>query len=130
MLPLHLNEAGYGTSGVAPVSVNVIDTSNLIDHLGAMNILVATSPLLRGDQSSTLYTEVLVRQGDSNTEHFKSILCGDLATVSFLIGLSPTEYWMNTASTSAADENLMDMANRMRHGSLANWSAGLRGSGP
>ena len=113
MLPLRLNDADYGSRGSAPVLFSIIDTSNLIDHLGAMNLLVATSPLLCGGRSSSLYTEILVRQGHSNQEHVKNLLCGDLATISLLIGLTPIEYWTNTASTSTADENLTDMANRM-----------------
>lgn len=76
MLPLHPNDADYGTIGVAPVSFSVIDTSNLIDHVGAMNLLVATSPLLCRDHYSSLFTEILVRKGDSNIEHVQNLLCG------------------------------------------------------
>lgn len=60
MDPLELVEDDYAAEGNAPVSFNVIDTSNLLDHVGGLNLLVAASPLLNGDPSSTLYTESLI----------------------------------------------------------------------
>lgn len=44
----------------APTSFNVIDTSNLIDHVGLLNLLAVTIPLLSDSPSSTLYTEALL----------------------------------------------------------------------
>jgi hypothetical protein len=45
---LVLDSEDYASSGKAPLSFNVIDTSNLVDHVGAINVLVATSSLLVG----------------------------------------------------------------------------------
>ena len=42
-----------------PLSFNVIDTSNLVDEVGFINILTATIPLLEQSASSALYTETL-----------------------------------------------------------------------
>ena len=47
--------------GDAPLSFNVIDTSNLLDHVGSVNLLVAAIPLLEHNLSATLYTEALVK---------------------------------------------------------------------
>lgn len=63
---LLLDSEEYGTSGNGPLMFTVIDTSNLVDHLGALNILVATSPLLENMIQATLFTEVLARQEDTH----------------------------------------------------------------
>lgn len=58
--PLVLDDEHYSDAS-APLVFDIIDTSNLIDHLGALNLLTATSPLLRNSLSATLYSEKLVR---------------------------------------------------------------------
>ncbi|KAL2195570.1 hypothetical protein P885DRAFT_70208 [Corynascus similis CBS 632.67] len=105
--PLVLVEDDYGTDGAAPVSFNVIDTSNLIDHVGGLNLLVATSPLLDGHASSSLYTETLVQRTRSQREQLDQLLGGHLPTSSLLLGLFPVEYWTNTCYSSIDDEQLM-----------------------
>ena len=64
--PLVLDSENYATNGKAPLSFNVIDTSNLMDNAGAINVLVATSPLLENSISATLYTESLVKREESH----------------------------------------------------------------
>ncbi|KAK3294192.1 uncharacterized protein B0H64DRAFT_324905, partial [Chaetomium fimeti] len=109
MEPLVLVEDDYKIDGTAPVSFNVIDTSNLLDHSRGLNLLVATSPLLDGDASSSLYTETIVRrEAKSDQEHLDNLVGGHLATTSLLLGLFPIEYWTNTASSSVGDEQLAD----------------------
>lgn len=96
------------TSNNAPLLFNVIDTSNLLDHLGAINILVATSPLLENNPSATLYTEALVRQQDDLKALVDYILCGHFPTMSIIFGLMPIEYWTNSSATSDVGEDLLD----------------------
>jgi len=52
----------YGTSStsLAPVSFNVIETSNLTDHTGLLNVLLATIPLLQQKPWSVIYTNALL----------------------------------------------------------------------
>jgi hypothetical protein len=90
----------------APSAFDVIDTSNLIDHLGGLNLLAATSPLLRSNFSATLYSENLVRAQENHKELLDNLLCGDSTTVSSLLGLTPVEVATNTASVSSGDEAL------------------------
>ena len=101
--PLELNDDDYA-GGSAPSMFDVIDTSNLIDHLGALNLLTATSPLLRNQFSATLYSEKLVRTQENHKDLLDNVLCGDLTTVSSLLGLSPVEVATNTAPFSSGDE--------------------------
>ncbi|KAJ9660986.1 hypothetical protein H2201_006714 [Coniosporium apollinis] len=110
MEPLALNG---DTPADAPVSFDVIDTSNLVDHIGAINVLVATAPLLKHSISASLHTESLVRREKSYKERVDSILCGHFSTISFLLGLFPVEYWTNVAAVSTVDENLFDKTGQM-----------------
>jgi hypothetical protein len=108
MSPLVLLEDDYGSQGTAPVSFNVIDTSNLLDHLGGLNLLAAVSPLLDEDTPSCLYTETLARRGTrSQQTHLDELVGGHLATTSLLLGLFPVEYWTNTSPSSAGDEEIV-----------------------
>jgi hypothetical protein len=103
MEPLTLDEKRLG-----PLSFDIIDSSNLADHLGSLNLLVATSPLLKESVFATLYTESLVAQ-EKDREVFRArMLCGDFPTMSILLGLVPMEYWINASAISTVEENMMN----------------------
>lgn len=110
---LNLDGCEYGSENRAPTQFDVIDTSNLVDHLGALNVLVATSPLLKSTLSSTVYIESLVRHEDTIQALSSSLLCGDFSTISTLLGLFPVEYWTNASSVSTADEAMLDFMLKM-----------------
>ncbi|KAF1844445.1 uncharacterized protein K460DRAFT_358043 [Cucurbitaria berberidis CBS 394.84] len=111
--PIKLDDAEYKTAQGAPLSFTVIDTSNLIDHLGAVNLLSATTPLLRNEVSSSLYTESLVKRERNHRAYTDSLLCGDFSTMSLMLNLFPIEYWTNASSLSSADEVIFDIAARL-----------------
>lgn len=106
--PLVLDGEDFGPSGTAPLSFDVIDTSNLVDHLGAIDVLTAASPLLKSSISASLYTESLVMKEMTRKELSNDLLCGHFPTVSILLGLIPVEYWTNTTAVSTVDELLFD----------------------
>ncbi|KAI5922011.1 MYND finger [Camillea tinctor] len=106
--PLILDLESYGGKHSAPTSFDIVDTSNLIDHLGALNILVASSPLLKNSARSILYTETLLKSSKTRKDQFRDLLCGHAPTVSLLIGLAPVDYWTNTTSISSVDELLIN----------------------
>jgi hypothetical protein len=102
--PLVLVEDDYSAEGTAPVSFNVIGTSNLLDQLGGLNLLAATSPLLNNDASSSLYTETMGKREKALHEHpLSELVGGDLGTVSLLLRLFPVEYWTDTSPSSIGD---------------------------
>ncbi|KAH8803350.1 hypothetical protein F5884DRAFT_756633 [Xylogone sp. PMI_703] len=106
--PLVLDGEDYHTTGAAPLSFNVIDTSNLVDHLGAINLLAAASPLLENTASSSLFTESLVKREKNSTALLNNLLSYDFATMTVVLCLYPIEYWTNTTSASGFDEGMMD----------------------
>ncbi|KAH7130048.1 hypothetical protein B0J11DRAFT_612756 [Dendryphion nanum] len=114
---IHLDGADYrgsASKNKAPLSFTVIDTSNLIDHIGPVNLLTAVSPLLDDDDvSSYLYTESLVKRESSHKAYIDDLLSGDFPTMSLLLDLTPVEYWTNASTSSSADEAMFDTALRL-----------------
>ncbi|KAF7311513.1 hypothetical protein MKEN_01053600 [Mycena kentingensis (nom. inval.)] len=103
---IKLNHNEYGPDGLAPCTFNVIDTSNLTDHSGLLNVMIAAVPLLRKPNygGGVLYTESLIYMGTDGTKEFATRLYGDLQTVGFLLGLVPTDYASGFASRSNTHE--------------------------
>ncbi|RYC56375.1 hypothetical protein CHU98_g9836 [Xylaria longipes] len=106
--PLVLDGPDYASGAKAPVEFDVIDTSNLCDHLGSLTLMTATSPLLRDHASAVLYTEVLAMNHKDYREVLDQVLCGHAPTLSTLLGLFPIEYWTNTSPISIGDERMLD----------------------
>ncbi|KAJ7689395.1 hypothetical protein B0H17DRAFT_937398 [Mycena rosella] len=78
----------------APLVFDVVDTSNLHDHLGLINILVAAIPLLRGSGDGVLYLESLLTfSPDGNApKDFAKDFYADLTVMSVLFCLCPVDY--------------------------------------
>lgn len=104
---LALDKNEYSQQGPTPTIFNVIDTSNLVDHLGSLNILTAVAPLLEHTSSSTLRTEIMVPREVDIATSAETLLCGDLPTVSSLLGLKPTQYWTNATMTWEINKSLL-----------------------
>ncbi|KAG2366725.1 hypothetical protein BDR07DRAFT_1352199 [Suillus spraguei] len=106
-----LDPNAYETSAQspAPTMFNIIDTSNLLDHVGVLNILVVTSPILQQTPSATLYTEGL--SGSDPEDALPQQLCGDIATIGLLLGLIPVSFISQFMNRSNMHELLMQAAN-------------------
>ncbi|KAF5388293.1 hypothetical protein D9615_000823 [Tricholomella constricta] len=92
----------------APVSFNVIDTSNLTDHLGLLNILVVTLPLLQRAPAAVLHTNTLLMTEDTGGSPggFTFHACADIPTISLLLGVVPVSYVSGFTSQSNTHEIL------------------------
>jgi hypothetical protein len=104
---LSLDDKDY-VNQAAPLRFNVIDTSNLFDHLGPLNVLTATAPLLERSTASTLYTELLVKRNRELQSGLDDLLGGHFPTIVILLGLFPVGYWANATAISDADELLLE----------------------
>ncbi|KAI1849675.1 hypothetical protein JX266_004624 [Neoarthrinium moseri] len=104
MTTCNLDSHEYGTLGNAPRLFDVVDTSNLADHFGPLNYLVAIKPLLKDAATSTVWLETLLKTENSRQAHFESLLCGPSTTISLLLGLSAIETWTNASTISCVDE--------------------------
>lgn len=90
-----------------PSAFDVIDTSNLMDHLGLLNLLISTRPLLKPIPTSVLYTETLLPQGKDATVALLGRMCGDVPTMSLLIGLTPRTLLSGFSAYSNVHELLL-----------------------
>ncbi|GAW07929.1 protein [Lentinula edodes] len=106
---LTFDSAQYSATGsllsCAPTIFNVIDTSNLVDHVGYLNILVSTIPLRTVD--GTIYTESLLYKGEDATKELTEQLFSDLGTVSLLLGVAPIDYLSNFFTRSNTHEIML-----------------------
>ncbi|KAI1476066.1 hypothetical protein F4774DRAFT_262332 [Daldinia eschscholtzii] len=106
--PIEFDPKSYATLDSAPTRFDVIDTSNLADHLGALNLLVAAAPLLKTSASSTLWTETLIKTEKTRRQQFDALFPGHAQTIFLLLGLSPVDFWTNATSVSCVDEILLN----------------------
>jgi hypothetical protein len=100
----------------APLSFNVIDTSNLSDHLGPLNILIVAAPILKRDPTSALFTHSLVStkgDGGNKVEHVSALqkIGVDLPILSLIFGIVPERVSSEFTSQSIAQEIIMSGIN-------------------
>ncbi|KAJ3053792.1 hypothetical protein HK097_003357 [Rhizophlyctis rosea] len=92
MAPIILTADYSVTPRRLPTKFDVIDTSNLADHIGFLNLLPSTIPLLRRSSGATLYTDVLVARKhhtDDLTQFLMNSLHMDPVVFASLTGLAP-----------------------------------------
>ncbi|TFY65882.1 hypothetical protein EVG20_g5216 [Dentipellis fragilis] len=106
LIVLDSGDYGDGASPVPPKTFDVIDTSNLTDHLGFLNVLVTTRPLLTVLASSTLHTEALLPLGPNAVSRFAEHFCGDVDAVCLLLDLAPSASLSKFTTTSNVHEVL------------------------
>ncbi|KZT18725.1 hypothetical protein NEOLEDRAFT_1125105 [Neolentinus lepideus HHB14362 ss-1] len=105
-------------STASPTSFDVIDTSNLTDHLGLINILLVSVPLLKTDpdRNAILYTETLLPSGEDASRSFLERIGGDVQVMSVVIGLAPRPLLTGFQSTSHSHELMMHHAGECNTG--------------
>ncbi|KIM78487.1 hypothetical protein PILCRDRAFT_75520 [Piloderma croceum F 1598] len=106
---IRLVEAEY-RSGGAPAMFNVIDTSNLDDHLGLLNVLITAAPLLsKSSHQAVLYTEGLQLAHDRDaTKALIDRIFVDITVMGLLIGLCPVDFLSGFAARSNAHEVILN----------------------
>jgi len=105
---INLDPDEYNPNSVgAPLLYNVIETSNLADHAGLLNLLLVTVPLLRRGPSSVLYTDTLLQstKGDT-TSRLSSRALADIPTISLFLGVAPVSHLSHFTTFSNKHELL------------------------
>jgi MYND finger len=75
-----------------PSEFNVIDTTTLIDHIGTLDVLVATTPLLERSPESSISMDSVTRRWSQETELLRQVLCADVALMCAMLGIAPLGY--------------------------------------
>ncbi|KAJ6581191.1 hypothetical protein B0H19DRAFT_930096 [Mycena capillaripes] len=99
----------------ALTSFDTIDTSNLVDHLGVLNVLIAAVPLLAHCPTAVLYTEFIIEKKEGNkASNLVDLLCADIPTISVLLGVSPAGCITQFTSTTRVHDILGGSSYRER----------------
>ncbi|KAJ7173099.1 hypothetical protein C8R43DRAFT_978486 [Mycena crocata] len=101
-----LDQREYLANG-APTTFDIIDTSNLDDHIGCLNVIIAAVPLLPTRRRFALYTESLLFYDQDATKEFTEYLKTDLSTFGLLVGVCPVDYLSGFSSRSNVHELIM-----------------------
>ncbi|CAE6468391.1 unnamed protein product [Rhizoctonia solani] len=107
-----------------PTVFDVIDTSNLADHIGILNLLIASAGLLikHPESQSVLYTETLIPSGQDTTKSFPERFCTDVPTIALLLSLAPRPYIAKFATHSNVHEILFSRQAAQYHERVT-WSS-------
>ncbi|KAI9650521.1 hypothetical protein NHQ30_000537 [Ciborinia camelliae] len=98
-----------------PNSYEIIDTSNIVDHHGHLNILSAVIPILSNTPSSVLYTESLRTHSDKVQDNLKTVLEMDVNVAALLLGLVPFGNVIGyTTANSSAEDVIEESSHRYR----------------
>ena len=103
---LKLDGGDYGgpTTPSAPLTFDIIDTSNLSDEIGLLITIVCAAPLLTKKPSSVIYTEALIQSSEEEHSELSKLLFGDLTTVTLLLNLAPLGHLTAIASQATFHE--------------------------
>ncbi|KAI1098423.1 hypothetical protein F4804DRAFT_324803 [Jackrogersella minutella] len=105
---VEFDPAAYAGTKLAPTKFDAIDTSNLVDVVGTLNVIIAAMPLLKPSASSTLWIETMAKTEGTGKRKLDTLLRGHTPTLSLLLGISPVDYWTNATSTSWVDQVLLN----------------------
>lgn len=111
-LVLDGSEESSAQNGYGPF--DVIDTSNLGDFVGLVNLLSATAPLLSQHSYAVLYTESLRVASSTIDKQLEATLCSDVATFSLLLGVAPVGYFAGIGCEAAGHETAQNWAQGSR----------------
>lgn len=92
----------------APIEFDIIDTSNLADHVGLLNVMLAVAPLRsRHVTSGVIYTEILLLAVQNATKEFTKRLFMDIGAFACIFGFCPVDYISGFSSRSNTHEIML-----------------------
>lgn len=90
-------------------SYDVIDTSNVMNHVGLLALLPAVVPLLSERPGSVLYTDNLVQDSEKSERLLETLLHSSVTMSSLLLGVAPTGYILGSMTDSTLVDQVHDM---------------------
>ncbi|MCJ1410466.1 hypothetical protein MMC19_004551 [Ptychographa xylographoides] len=87
---------------------HVIDSSNVVDHLGLLNLLMAARSLLHSSPTSVIYTETLLRNAEDPTSLLSHISLADGRLLGLLLQLSPVGYLLGVSTTTLTSQAIFE----------------------
>ncbi len=91
---------------------DVIETSNISDHVGLLNLMPAIVPLLGNKLNSVLHVEMLLQSSDKTSDYLPTILHADTETFCPYVGVAPTAYLSGSTSENFGSEAVLRHSKR------------------
>ncbi|HMD13979.1 MAG TPA: hypothetical protein VKI62_05095, partial [Bacteroidota bacterium] len=91
-------EFDVDSRNVVPSTFNVIDSAQLVDRLGGVNVLIATVPLLHSSPESSIYTESAKKPWTDELNLLNHLLCSEPTFMCNLLGVAPLAYLTGTST--------------------------------
>lgn len=88
-------------------SYNVVDMSNLLDHVGLLNLLPAAVPLLSRKPHSVIYTESLLLAAEDPSQSLRVLLGSDITTLSIILNVAPVGHLVGITNHMSGLEGFM-----------------------
>lgn len=88
---------------------DIIDTSNVMDHVGLLNLLIAVVPLLSTRHDPVLYTENLLQSAKESEKGLETLLHSNVTMSSLLFGVAPVGYLLGTMTDSTHIEQQINL---------------------
>lgn len=104
---------------------DIIETSNLADHVGMLNVLPAIVPLLSRRVTSVMFTNTLLRATEDVPAALPALLCSDVATMSLILGLAPTAYLLPYTVDAVGLEAALDLTASKNTGRQSQYHMGI-----
>jgi hypothetical protein len=92
-----------------PSQFNVIDTSNVADHIGMLNLLTAVVRLLERSPTSVLYTESLLVAAEDSKSTLSALMGADVTTLCLIYGIAPVGQIAALSTYSNGNEKVTDI---------------------
>jgi hypothetical protein len=86
---------------------DIIDCSNISDHVGILNILPATVPLLSKNRQATIYTETLLPASHDPRQYLHELVRADVSAIFLIAGIAPTGSLLGVSTEHFGAEILM-----------------------
>ena len=83
---------------------NVIESSNVVDYLGLLNILAVCRPLVLDKPDAALFSETLLRATEDDTPMMRGLTLIDIREISILLNLMPLGYLTGVLTNSTLSE--------------------------
>lgn len=104
-----------------PMFFDIIDTSNLADWVGLLNILPPTAQILARKSTSVLYTETFcLTAKEPDDDLFESLLV-DVDVASLFIGLAPMGHLIGYSTDNGCGEDIVHLENPNRYRIRVPW---------
>ncbi|KAG9086486.1 hypothetical protein FRC06_003063 [Ceratobasidium sp. 370] len=105
------------TPSATTLKYDIIETSNLMDPISFLNLILITRALVRENSASRsiLYTEQILPSDGTGTQPFSERVCATIPAISSILGIAPLAWVSGFTSYSNVHEPLTGVSQSIEH---------------